>query len=151
MVAAIPVLWAGACGGSASSTTDATVTANGSRIIFHSTSSGDSQTLDVEVAETPQERTRGLMNRTQLEPDRGMIFLWEAPVRNSFWMKDTNIPLSIAFISTEGIIVDFQDMQPLSEQPHQPPRSYIYAVEANQGWFSDHGIRTGDEAEFIEN
>lgn len=65
-------------------------------------------------------------------------------------MKDTYIPLSIAFISEAGAVVDIQDMQPLDLASRVPSAKYIYAVEANQGWFTEHGIKVGDRAEFLE-
>lgn len=65
-------------------------------------------------------------------------------------MKDTYVPLSIAFISEDGAIVDIQDMQPLDLDSHIPSAKYIYAVEANQGWFTEHDIKVGDRAEFLE-
>ena len=82
------------------------------RVIFHA-ANGENSELKVEVARTGQERATGLMNRKQLDADSGMIFVWDDPVRSGFWMKDTYIPLSIAFIAEDGTIVDIQDMQPL--------------------------------------
>jgi len=90
------------------------------------------------------------MYRTQLDPDRGMIFIYAEPAAEIFWMKNTPLPLSIAFIDSDGRVIDIQDMQPYSEQLHVPAGPYIYAVEANQGWFAVHGIAVGDTAEFIE-
>ena len=124
--------------------------ASGSRVVFHPSGVAEPATLYVEVARTGQEKAKGLMNRTQLGAGNGMIFIWEDPVTESFWMKNTPLPLSIAFISVGGVIVDIQDMEPFSVQPHAPAAAYIYAVEANQGWFSAHGIAMGDRAEFFE-
>lgn len=113
-------------------------------------SDGQEAELKVEVARTGPERAQGLMNRDKLDADSGMIFIWDDPTLGGFWMKDTYIPLSIAFISADGTIVDIQDMQPLDLANHMPKASYIYAVEANQGWFAEHGIKAGDRAEFLE-
>ncbi len=124
-------------------------TAYQSRVVFHP-SDGSEAALLIEIARTTQERATGLMDRSTLAPDAGMIFVWDKPVRDSFWMKNTYIPLSIAFISPDGTIVDIQDMQALSVETHSPPVNYIYAVEANQGWFTAHGVKAGDNAEFFE-
>ena len=128
--------------GSSASTADA-------RVIFHAADGREAE-LMVEVARSRPERAQGLMQRQQLDAESGMIFIWDYPVHGGFWMKDTYIPLSIAFISEDGDIVDIQDMQPLGLANHKPSAKYIYAVEANQGWFAEHGISIGDRAEFLE-
>lgn len=84
------------------------------------------------------------MDITELDPGRGMIFVWDSPVTVSFWMKDTYIPLSIAFVSSDLVIIDIQDMEPQSPDQHSAPAPYQYAIEANQGYFEQHGIVTGD-------
>jgi uncharacterized membrane protein (UPF0127 family) len=99
--------------------------------------------LFVEVADSPEERTRGLMFRESLPEDQGMLFVFEQEGNHSFWMKDTTIPLSIVFIEGEGEIIGIQDMEPLSEELHAPGEPYLYAVEVNQGWFQRNGISTG--------
>jgi uncharacterized membrane protein (UPF0127 family) len=96
--------------------------------------------LLVEVADDAQERAKGLMSRESLPDNQGMLFVFEAEAQHGFWMKDTLIPLSIAFIEGEGKIVDVQDMQPRDETIHKPDEPYLYAVEANQGWFARNGI-----------
>ncbi len=101
---------------------------------------GSAVDLLVEVADTPEERGVGLMNRESLAEEQGMLFVFEQEVQAAFWMKDTKIPLSIAFVEGEGEIVDMQDMEPLSEELHVPDKPYLYAVEVNQGWFSRNGI-----------
>ena len=90
------------------------------------------------------------MNRQQLGPEEGMIFIWENPVRGSFWMKDTLIPLSIAFVTDDGVITDIQEMEALSTQQHYSAKPYVLAIEANKGWFSSRGITVGDSAEYFE-
>lgn len=103
--------------------------------------------LVVEVASTEAERQYGLMNRDSLAPDAGMLFVFRPPAnaqRVGFWMKDTRIPLSVAFVEPSMIIESIQDMAPLSTQVHYAPRDYAYALEVNKGFFQAHGIATGD-------
>ncbi len=103
--------------------------------------------VQVEVADTPETRRRGLMFRTHLPENHGMLFLFEAPQRLAFWMKNTQIPLSIAFISARWRIVDIQDMDPPAPGGQIPV--YVsraeaqYALEVNQGFFARHGITVG--------
>ena len=118
---------------------DAAVTLTGS--------DGASVKLSVELAETAAERSRGLMFREELPEDRGMLFVFPSDALVSFWMKDTSIPLSIAFISAEGVILDIQDMEPFSMEQHRPRRAFRYALEVNQGWFREHGLGRGDRVE----
>jgi uncharacterized membrane protein (UPF0127 family) len=109
-------------------------------------------TLEVEVADTVTTRARGLMYRTWLPEFSGMLFVFEAPQRLAFWMKNTYIPLSIAFIDRHWRIVDIQDMDPpapggeipiyLSRQEAQ------YALEVNQGFFARHGIGLGAQVAY---
>ena len=76
-----------------------------------------------------------------------MLFVPGGDTRTGFWMKDTKIPLSIAFIASDGTILETQDMEPLSEELHRPARAYYYALEVNQGWFERHGLGLGDRVE----
>ena len=108
------------------------------------TRAGHETTLLVEVADTAEERAQGLMNRESLDEDAGMLFVWPEDTASGFWMKDTTIPLSVAFITEAGSVIDIQDMEPLSEERHTPDQPYRYAVEANQGWFDDNGVEIGD-------
>ena len=103
--------------------------------------------LSVELARTAAERSRGLMFRESLAEERGMLFVPGGETRTGFWMKDTKIPLSIAFIASDGLILETQDMEPLSEELHTPARAYRYALEVNQGWFERHGLGFGDRVE----
>lgn len=73
-----------------------------------------------------------------------MLFVFQSDGRAAFWMKDTWIPLSIAFISSGGRIVDIEDMQPMTENLHQPAQIYRYALEVNQGFFRKNGVNVGD-------
>ena len=87
------------------------------------------------------------MGRTKLAANHGMAFLWEEPVDSSFWMKDTLIPLSIAFWDADGRIVDLEDMQPCRADPcptFGPDGSFIGALEVNKGFFDEHGVEVGD-------
>jgi uncharacterized membrane protein (UPF0127 family) len=96
-----------------------------------------------EVASTPAARARGLMGRTHLAADAAMLFVFEAPGRHCFWMRDTPLPLSIAFVDGSGRIVALADMAPRSEARHCPPVDIRYALEVRQGEFQRRGIRAG--------
>jgi uncharacterized protein len=102
------------------------------------------ETLDVELAETPQQHAKGLRFRQTLAENAGMLFVFPAPQRVSFWMKDASIPLSIAFIQSEGKIVQIRPMQPYDETPVPSLSDTVaYALLVNQGWFERHGISAG--------
>jgi Uncharacterized conserved protein len=101
----------------------------------------------VEITNTPNERAVGLMNRSSLGPDAGMLFVFPSDTKAAFWMKDTLIPLSIAFVKADGTIVHMEDMQPQTETNHYSTEPYRYAIEANQGWFAAQAISAGDKAE----
>lgn len=103
----------------------------------------DKQIL-VEVARTEKEKARGLMFRSKLAENEGMLFIYEQNEILSFWMKNTFIPLSIAFIDREGTIVDMQDMEPFSLDTHRSARPAQYALEVNKSWFQKNGIKVGD-------
>jgi uncharacterized membrane protein (UPF0127 family) len=100
-------------------------------------------TLQAEIAATPASMQRGLMFRESLPPNHGMLFVFNPPQRQCFWMKNTLLPLSIAFINETGLITRITNMHPLSEQTHCPPGDITYALEMEQGWFSQYGITTG--------
>jgi len=102
------------------------------------------KTIKVEVARTETEKEKGLMFREKLGKDEGMLFIYEEEETLSFWMKNTRLPLSIAFIDKKGKIVDIQDMEPFSLQTHVSSSPGKYALETNQGWFIKNGIRVGD-------
>ncbi len=101
-----------------------------------------------EVAKTPQERAKGLMGRKHLGPQEGMLFIFENEDYHAFWMKDTLIPLSIAFIDKQGRILSITDMKPLTLESHSPPAPILYALEMKKGWFSANGIKAGDILRF---
>lgn len=101
------------------------------------------QKVTAEVAATPQERAQGLMNRFSLQPDNGMLFVFERPEPLAFWMKNTFIPLSIAFIGADGKIINIEDMKPQSEESHWSKGPALYALEMKKGWFAERGIGPG--------
>jgi len=103
--------------------------------------------LHVEVASTPDARARGLMGRTELPSDQGMAFVFDGPTTSQFWMKDTLIPLSIAFWDAGNRVVAILNMAPCRADPcpaYGPHRPYVGAVEAKLGYFDDHGVEVGD-------
>jgi uncharacterized membrane protein (UPF0127 family) len=106
-----------------------------------------STTLSVEVADSPEERRRGLKGREELDADSGMVFLFDEPVRTSFVMEDTLIPLSIAFADGNGRIVAVEDMEPCRVDPcptYGPGRPFTTALEVDRGAFGRWGIGPGD-------
>jgi len=103
--------------------------------------------LTVEVAATPQARERGLMDRFSLRPDQGMLFIFESPQPLAFWMKNTYIPLSIAFVDASGRILNIEDMRPQDESTHWSKGPALYAIEMRKGWFAAKGIVPGDRVE----
>jgi uncharacterized membrane protein (UPF0127 family) len=111
-------------------------------------SSGEEVKVRVEIADNASEHARGLMYRTTLAENRGMLFIFEGEQKHSFTMKNTLIPLSIAFIGSEGRIVDIQDMKPLDDDPpsYVSARPAQYALEVNQGFFEERGVEVGDRA-----
>jgi uncharacterized membrane protein (UPF0127 family) len=117
-------------------------------LIVH-TSSGE-QRFQVELAATPESRAEGLMDRERLDPDTGMAFTWSDPVRTSFWMKDTLVPLSIAFWDESWRIVAMFDMDPCTADPcptYDPGVEILGAVEVAQGELERRGIDLGDRVE----
>lgn len=101
-------------------------------------------TLEAEIAKTPEQRNTGLMYRKELSNGKGMLFVFENDAVQSFWMKNTLIPLSIAFIMFDGTIVDIRDMYPGDTSSVHSSRSVRYALEVPQGWFEREWVKTGD-------
>lgn len=99
--------------------------------------------IQAEVARTPLERQIGLMHRASLPANRGMLFIFEGPAVQCFWMKDTLVPLSAAFLQDDGTIVNIVDMQPRSTESHCSARPVRYVLEMNQGWFAKRGFKPG--------
>jgi uncharacterized membrane protein (UPF0127 family) len=113
--------------------------------------------IDLDLARTSQEHERGLMFRDYLPPDSGMLFVYAFESRESYWMYNTLIPLSIAFIDRDGTIVDIQDMARLDDPSNQSEAArfvypsaapYWYALEVNSGWFLNHGVGVGQNIIF---
>jgi uncharacterized membrane protein (UPF0127 family) len=104
--------------------------------------------LAVELATTPKARACGLSNRVKLPENHGMLFIYPTPGARTFWMKDTHIPLSIAFFDDSGLISSIQDMTPMqTDERYRSLQPVRYALEVNQGWFAEHGIGVGDQVE----
>jgi uncharacterized membrane protein (UPF0127 family) len=104
---------------------------------------GTTARLEVEIADTAEERQQGLMGRTELPLDAGMLFVFEQPGRG-FWMKDTRLALSAAFIAECGEILALVDLEPFSEEIKNISQPYAYGLEVDQGWFQRNGIAPGD-------
>jgi uncharacterized membrane protein (UPF0127 family) len=100
--------------------------------------------ITVEIARTSEEQAKGLMYRKKLPDGEGMIFVYDRDQQLSFWMKNTLIPLSIAFIASDGRIIELRDMHPLDLSSIKSSRSVRYALETPQGWFTRSGIQPGD-------
>ena len=107
--------------------------------------------ITAEVADNSAERSVGLMFRKEMAYDHGMLFVYDLPRQLGFWMKNTYLPLSIAFIDVSGTIVSIQDMQPLDDTTiHRSPKPVLWALEMNQGWFAENGIDVGDTVRIVE-
>ena len=103
--------------------------------------------LEVEIADTPETRAQGLMYRDSLGADDGMIFVYPEEAPRSFWMANTEIPLSIAFVGASGTIVSVRDMKPLDRHHTLSGQPARYAIEVNQGWFAAHDVAVGCHVE----
>ncbi len=158
-------------GGAPSENTSETIASSGPTVVTETTASAPDETatvalipsgggerveVEVEIADDIFEVTRGLMYRTELAEDQGMLFVFSDEQQRSFWMKNTFIPLSIAYIDSEGRIVDIQKMEPVNNGQNVPdaelPRYVsaepaMYALEVNQGFYEERGIEVGDTAE----
>ncbi len=106
--------------------------------------SASSVVIDIELADTHARRTRGLMFREGLPADAGMLFLFPADETKGFWMRNTRVPLSIAFIGAGGRIQEIRDMQPLDETIVVPADAYRWALEVNRGWFAANDVAVGN-------
>ena len=100
--------------------------------------------IQAEVASTPASRQLGLMHRVYLPVNDGMLFVFENKAIHCFWMRNTKIPLAIAFISDDGKIINIEEMKPMSDDNHCPTAPIRYALEMNQGWFSQKGLSAGN-------
>jgi uncharacterized membrane protein (UPF0127 family) len=99
--------------------------------------------IDTQVAATPEQRTTGLMFRPQMPSGEGMLFVFDAPSEQCFWMKNTLLPLTAAFVADDGTIVNLADMKPQTTNSHCSEKPVRYVLEMNQGWFAQKGIKAG--------
>jgi uncharacterized protein len=106
--------------------------------------------VTVEIVDTPETRAQGLMFRERLDADHGMLFVFPTDQQLGFWMKNTLVPLSIAFLDRNYGILNIADMEPLSERVHASAGAARYALELEQGWFARHGVGAGDRIPDID-
>ena len=99
--------------------------------------------VDTQVAATPDQRSIGLMFRQQMPESEGMLFVFDQPSEQCFWMKNTVLPLSAAFLADDGTIVNLADMKPQTTDAHCSTKPVRYVLEMNQGWFVKKGIKAG--------
>lgn len=99
--------------------------------------------IQAEVAQTSEQRSIGLMHRAKMGANEGMLFVFETPSQQCFWMKNTLLPLSIAFLADDGQVVNIEDMAPQTLNGHCSSAPVRFALEMNQGWFAKRGIKPG--------
>ncbi len=99
--------------------------------------------IDAQVAATPMQQQVGLMWRKEMPQHEGMLFIFEQATRQCFWMKNTLLPLTAAFVDDDGTIVNLADMKPQTTDPHCSAKPVRYVLEMNQGWFAKKGIKAG--------
>jgi uncharacterized membrane protein (UPF0127 family) len=99
--------------------------------------------IDTQIAQTPEQRATGLMYRQQMPSSEGMLFVFERPSEQCFWMKNTLLPLTAAFVADDGTIVNLEDMKPQTTNSHCSKQPVRYVLEMNQGWFEKKGIKAG--------
>jgi len=101
--------------------------------------------IDAQLALSPEQRQIGLMFRKEMPQHEGMIFVFEEPTKQCFWMKNTLLPLTAAFVADDGTIVNLEDMKPQTENPHCSVKPVRYVLEMNKGWFAKKGIKAGSK------
>lgn len=101
--------------------------------------------LKVEIAASDPQREKGLMFRQSMPPNDGMLFIFDEPAYHSMWMKNTLIPLSVAYLDAQGTILNILDMEPQTLDAHLSAGPAIYAIETNKGWFAAKKIKAGDK------
>lgn len=106
--------------------------------------------IHAEVAHTDAARMRGLMGRRTLEGNRGMVFVFPDAGRHCMWMRNTYVPLSVAFLDEQGTIINIEDMTPQSEDLHCAARPVRFALEMSRGWFAARGLRAGTRLSGVE-
>ena len=99
--------------------------------------------IRAQVAATPEQRATGLMHRREMAQHEGMLFVFEQPSVQCFWMKNTLLPLSIAFVADDGTVVNIHEMKPQTLDSHCSDKPVRYVLEMNQGWFAKRGVKTG--------
>ncbi len=99
--------------------------------------------INAQVAQTPEQREIGLMFRSVMPPSEGMLFIFEEPSKQCFWMKNTLLPLTAAFVADDGVIVNLVDMQPQTTNSHCSVKPVRFVLEMNQGWFVKKGLKAG--------
>jgi uncharacterized protein len=99
--------------------------------------------MDVQVAQTPEQRSIGLMFRAEMPTHEGMLFVFEQPSTQCFWMKNTLLPLTAAFVADDGTIVNLADMKPQTTDSHCSAKPVRFVLEMNQGWFAKKGLKAG--------
>lgn len=99
--------------------------------------------IDAQLAQTHEQRMTGLMHRKEMPQHEGMLFVFEQPALQCFWMKNTLLPLSIAFVADDGTIVNIDEMAPQTLESHCSAKPVRYVLEMNKGWFSKKGIKAG--------
>jgi uncharacterized protein len=99
--------------------------------------------IDTQVAQTPDQRSIGLMFRKEMPQHEGMLFVFEQPATQCFWMKNTLLPLTAAFVADDGTIVNLADMKPQTTDSHCSEKPVRFVLEMNQGWFSKKGLKAG--------
>lgn len=114
------------------------------RLVVEDADGERSAEVMVEIAATEEERQRGLMHREHLPEDQGMLFLYEEPSATGFWMKDTLIPLDIAYLGRDGRIQEVRHGEPLNEAVLSPEQPYWMVLEVNEGWLAERGLGVGD-------
>ena len=101
--------------------------------------------IDAQVAATPEQRMTGLMHRKEMPQHEGMLFVFESPSQQCFWMKNTLLPLSIAFLADDGTIVNIAEMKPQTLDSHCSEKPVRYVLEMNTGWFAKKGVKPGQK------
>jgi uncharacterized membrane protein (UPF0127 family) len=145
----LPLLFAAVLGACTNGAGSSPVETGPAVVTFDGGNSTRSQIL-VQVADSSEEREKGLMGVTEMPADSGMAFVWDEPTTSSFWMKNTLIPLSIAFVGPDGRIATILDMRPCATDAcptYRAAAPYVLAIEVNAGFFDRNGIEVGDRAE----
>jgi hypothetical protein len=99
--------------------------------------------IDAQVAQTPEQRQIGLMHRREMPVTEGMLFVFEQPATQCFWMKNTLLPLTAAFVADDGRVVNLEDMKPQTTDSHCSAEPVRFVLEMNQGWFAKRGVKAG--------